>query len=139
MIKTLFSLFLLISTGTAAGAPPEPPKLTPEAEAKLPAQAADLEKQVSASPKNYDLYMNLGRIYMDLNRADDAQKTMEKAAAVNPKKDAAYFMLGLIYEKKGLKDKAISSWKKCLETASEERIKSIAAKHIAVLSVKSES
>jgi len=96
--------------------------------------AAELEQSLLTQPNNVELHIKLGFTYTRLGRADEAQRAFESAVRIDPKKAIAHYMLGLIYEKKGLKDKAIASWKACLENTAEPHLRDTAIKHLNTLS-----
>ena len=95
--------------------------------------ATNLEERIKQSPKNVELYVQLGFIYSKLKKINEAQKAFETAVRLNPKKAKAHFMLGLIYEKKGLKNKAIAAWQACLDNTAKEKARAIALKHLRLL------
>lgn len=132
----LFSV--LLAAGAAAVAQQAGPEkdITLQSPAELGATAVQLEQQILQQPGNADLHAKLGFTYTRLGRADDAQRAFENAVRLDPKKAIAYYMLGLIYEKKGLRDKAITAWKACLEHAQEQRLRDTAVKHLNNLGAK---
>jgi len=134
--------YLLISLFLAGAAPALAQNTGPVKDIRLqtPAElrltATELEQALILQPANVDLHIKLGFTYTRLGKADDARRSFETAARLDPKKAIAHYMLGLIYEKKGLKDQAIASWKACLETAAEPRLRDTAIKHLNNLSSK---
>ncbi len=125
---------LLFIPALAAAEPPPPPPETPETIAQLNKDAESLQQQIKASPKDAELRVKLGFTYMRLRRHDDAQRCFEEAVQLDPKKAVAHYMLGMIYEKKGMKDKALASWKACLENTQDPAMKDTASRHIHHLS-----
>lgn len=107
-----------------------------QTQAELVKTAAELEQAIILQPNNVDFHVKLGFAYTRLQRADDAQRAFENAVRLDPRKAIAHYMLGLVYEKKGMTDKAIASWKACLETATEQRLKDTAVKHLNNLNAK---
>jgi cytochrome c-type biogenesis protein CcmH/NrfG len=136
MIKMILFAALLFSPALAAAEPPphhhhqEIPR-TPD---QLKKEAASLLEQIKASPSDPELYVKLGFTYTRLDQADDAQQAFENAAKFDPKEVIAHYMLGLIYEKKGMKDKALVSWKACLDNANDPSMRETAKRHIHHLS-----
>lgn len=128
MKKALLSVLLFLPAFAAAEQrrPPE----TPEAIARLKKEAAELERQAAAEPKNADVFMRLGFTYSRLKQADDAQRAFETAVSLDPKIPKAHYMLGLIYEKKGMRDRALAAWRACLEIASDPAMRATATRHI---------
>ena len=140
-MKYLFLSLLLITATAIMAEPPEkdtnppPPTAdsrhhepgehdwraeTPEKIAQLNKEAKTLEAAITADPKDAGLNIKLGFTYTRLQKADDAQRAFENAVRLDPKRAIAHYMLGLIYEKKGLKDKAIESWKACLANSDSD-------------------
>lgn len=133
-MKYLLLAFLLASPAILAAEPPPPPPDSPEMTVQLRKEAAALEQQIKASPKDPELYVKLGFTYARLHQADDAQRAFETAATLDPKKAIAHYMLGLIYEKKGMREKAIAAWKACLENTQDPRLRETAVRHLHHLS-----
>lgn len=127
-------LALLLAGGAAlavAQVPPEQEKnLSPQVIAELTRTAADAESQLLRQPDNIELYMKLGYAYTRLGRADEAQRAFENAVRLDPKRAIAHYMLGLIYEKKGLRDRAVSAWKACLDNTGDPNLRATALKHL---------
>lgn len=134
----LSALLLACAIPCAAkpGAPGKAGDIRSQTPAELEKTAAALKQALTAQPENVELYVQLGFTYTRLGRANDAQSAFENAVRLDPNKAIAHYMLGLIYEKKGMKDKAIASWKACLRTATEQRMKNTALKHINTLTAK---
>lgn len=135
-MKALICAAALFFPALLAAEPPQPPPqgLPPEVRAQLQKEASALETQIAANQNDCELYVKLGFTYARLEQADDAQRAFEKAITIDPKKDIAYYMLGLIYEKKGMKDKAITAWKTCLEVSQDPRLRDTAERHLHHLS-----
>lgn len=133
-MKYLLSAFLLASPAILAAEPPPQAPDSPEVIAQLKKDAAALEQQVKASPKDTELYVKLGFAYARLHQADDAQRAFETAVTLDPRKAIAHYMLGLIYEKKGMHEKAVAAWKACLENTQDPRVRETAVRHLHHLS-----
>mgnify|MGYP003605573874 CR=1 FL=1 len=133
-MKYLLSAFLLASPAILAAEPPPQAPDSPEVIAQLKKDAAALEQQVKASPKDAELYVKLGFAYARLHQADDAQRAFETAVTLDPSKAIAHYMLGLIYEKKGMHEKAVAAWKACLENTQDPRLRETAVRHLHHLS-----
>ncbi|HNT96790.1 MAG TPA: tetratricopeptide repeat protein [Elusimicrobiales bacterium] len=128
-MKNAILPLLLLLPAFAAAEQRRPPE-TPAAIERLKKEAAELERQAAADPKNADIFVRLGFTYARLKQAAEAQRAFEAAVALNPKKAEAHYMLGLIYEKKGMKDRALSAWRACLEHASDPAMRDTANRHI---------
>jgi len=132
-MKYLLISLLALCCGAAAAQTPPPgadKDIRLQTPAELNATAAGLERDLLLQPNNVDLHVKLGFTYTKLGRADDAQRAFENAVRLDPRKAIAHYMLGLVYEKKGLREKAIAAWKACLDTATEQRLKDTALKHL---------
>ncbi|KAF0126091.1 MAG: Uncharacterized protein FD189_1471 [Elusimicrobia bacterium] len=123
----LAALFFIPALAAAVG---DRPPGSPEAVARLKQEAAALERQTAADPKNADAFMRLGFTYARLKQADDAQRAFETVISLDPKRAKAHYMLGLIYEKKGMRDRALAAWRTCLENASDPAMRATATRHI---------
>lgn len=134
MKRLLFAAFLLSPALAAAEPPPHHYPESHKTPEQLKKEAASLLQQIKASPSDPELYVKLGFTYTRLDQADDAQQAFENAAKFDPKEAIAHYMLGLIYEKKGMKDKALASWKACLDNANDPRMRETAERHIHHLS-----
>ncbi|MDT8286698.1 MAG: tetratricopeptide repeat protein [Elusimicrobiales bacterium] len=128
MKSSLFAVIFLIPMLAAAVGGRQP--VSPEAAAQLRKEAVALRQQAAADPRNADILVKLGFVYARLKRPDDARRAFESAVALDPARAEAHYMLGLIYEKKGMKDKALASWRACLESAKEPGMRATAARHI---------
>lgn len=128
----LFSAFLISAAAglTMAQTDGNHGNAQPKSAEELRRSAIELEAAVKQQPGNAELHIRLGFTYTKLEKADEARQAFETAARLDPAKAIAHYMLGLIYEKQGLKDKAIASWKRCLETADEQHMRSTAQKHL---------
>lgn len=131
-MKKIFyiSLFFILPLISSAQINPQEVKRIKEEISKIQSQAN------TADPKRADLFVKIGKLYSQINDADNAQISFEKALEIDPKNDEAHFMLALIFEKKKIDNKALEHWKKCLEFTSNASFKAIAEKHINYLSRK---
>ncbi|MDD2805873.1 MAG: tetratricopeptide repeat protein [Elusimicrobiales bacterium] len=133
-MRKILTVLLFASALPAAAQVPQhtgPEKnITAQTLAELTQTAADLERQLLQLPENTDLHIKLGFTYTRLGRADDALRAFESAVRLDPKRAIAHYMLGLIYEKKGLRDKAITSWKACLDNTGDPNLRNTAVKHL---------
>jgi tetratricopeptide (TPR) repeat protein len=65
-----------------------------------------LEQAKQIAPSDPRIRLALGRLYLHLDRAADAQKEFERAVALEPQVAADHFQLGQAYRKAGLAEKA---------------------------------
>ncbi|HBE88719.1 MAG TPA: hypothetical protein DDW67_06220 [Elusimicrobia bacterium] len=128
-MKKLLIALLLLTPALSRAEGNRPPE-SPEAVARLKKEAAGLERQAAADPKNADIFVKLGFTYARLRQPNDAQRAFESAVSLDPKRAEAHYMLGLIYEKKGMKDMALSAWRACLENAKDPAMRNTASRHI---------
>ncbi len=128
-MKQLLFAVLFFAPALLAAEPP-PPNDPPEVVAQLRQEAAALEQQARANPKDVETFVKLGFTYARLKQADDAQRAFETVISLDPKKAVAHYMLGLIYEKKGLRDRAVAAWKACLENATDPQMRDTAERHL---------
>jgi tetratricopeptide (TPR) repeat protein len=52
-------------------------------------------------PNEANAHVNVGRIYMDMNRVELAMEYLNKALQINPEHPDAYFVRGVLYLRMG--------------------------------------
>jgi predicted Zn-dependent protease len=82
-----------------------------------------LERAIRLSPEQPALYCNLGMLYLETDRMDDAMSCLEKANKINPNLTSNYFLSAKIATKKGQTAKALSNIKNALEQTDNILIK----------------
>lgn len=65
-------------------------------------------------------YTQMGKVYLELDRNEDAAACFRKAAEVNPEWGEAYEQLGMVSMKQGRKDEAVEYLKKAVELQPEQ-------------------
>ena len=65
-------------------------------------------------------WYNIGRVYLKLNRNDEAFTCFNEALDISPDCDACHFYLGVYYEKTKDYKKAINSYKKAIEFGNDQ-------------------
>ena len=73
------------------------------------------EKAAVIDPGSIDAYKLLGRICVELNRADDAQKQYTTIISLSPADEEAYFALAMLQQQQKQNDDAIATLKKLLK------------------------
>jgi protein O-mannosyl-transferase len=73
------------------------------------------ERTLRYVPESPRLLVNLGALYSDAGRNDEAIALYKKAASINPLIAATHYNLGLVYYETGKKEEAIASFHKALE------------------------
>jgi len=63
--------------------------------------AAILEEAAKADPSNAGIHLNLGLVYLKLDRIDDAEKNLQEAIRLDPNLSDAYLGLAHIWDKRG--------------------------------------
>ncbi len=83
--------------------------------AKQTDKALETYKQaIEADPQNGDLHNNLGNLYANSGKVEEAKAEFQKAADVNPGGAAQYyFNLGAVLYNTGKMDDAVEAFKKC--------------------------
>jgi len=66
-------------------------------------------------PFNPEVLFQLGRLYFNAKRIDDAIGQLEKVVNFMPNHSNALYSLGIAYKEKGEKEKAIKAFEKVLE------------------------
>ena len=72
------------------------------------------ERAAVIDPGCIDAYKLLGRIYLEQNRTDDAQKQYKTIISLNPADEEAYFALAMLQQQQKQNDDAIATLKKLL-------------------------
>jgi cytochrome c-type biogenesis protein CcmH/NrfG len=70
---------------------------------------------IKKSPQKERVHHNLGYVYLELGRLDEAKEKFEEASRLNPHYALSMYNLGLVFYKKGLLDEAIVHYKKAIE------------------------
>jgi tetratricopeptide (TPR) repeat protein len=78
------------------------------------ARAAELKAQADRSPTNADLRVQLGNLYFDGERYDEAARWYEQALSVNPKDVNASTDLGIAYYYANQPDRALAQFDRSL-------------------------
>lgn len=86
-------------------------------EAKQYDKALDYyQKAIAMDPSNADLHNNMGSIYADTGKIEEAQAEFQKAAELNPAgAGKVYYNLGVVMYNKGKMDEAATALKKSVE------------------------
>ena len=69
-------------------------------------ELADYQKAVGLGLSNWDLFLNMGLLYMESGRLDSASETLQLAALLAPYRPETHFNLGLLDEHLGKYQKA---------------------------------
>jgi tetratricopeptide (TPR) repeat protein len=69
---------------------------------------------VKKSPQKERVHHNLGFVYYEMERLDDAEKEFEQALRLNPRYALSLYNLGLVYYRKGSMDEAIRYYQKAI-------------------------
>ncbi len=74
-----------------------------------------LEQQVKSNPNNASAWMQLGNMYFDANKFQDAIQAYTQYLSINPNNANVLVDLGVMYRRAGNTTEAISSFDKALE------------------------
>jgi Flp pilus assembly protein TadD len=66
------------------------------------AELADYQKAVDLGLSDWQLFLNMGLLYLDSGRLDDATEVLRLAALLGPYYPETHFNLGLAYERLGM-------------------------------------
>jgi tetratricopeptide (TPR) repeat protein len=66
----------------------------------------DYQKAVGLGLSNWDLFLNMGLVYMESGRVDSASESLQLAALLGPYRPETHFNLGLLDERLGMYQKA---------------------------------
>jgi tetratricopeptide (TPR) repeat protein len=78
------------------------------------ARAAELKTQADRNPTNSDVRVQLGNLYFDAERYDEAARWYEQALSVNPKDVNASTDLGIAYYYSNQPDRALAQFDRSL-------------------------
>ena len=65
-------------------------------------ELADYQKAVQLGLSDWELFLNLGLLYMETNHLDDARAVLRLAELLGPYRPETHFNLGLVYERLGI-------------------------------------
>jgi tetratricopeptide (TPR) repeat protein len=69
-------------------------------------ELTDYQKAVELGLSNWDLFLNMGLVYMEMGRLDCASQVLQLAALLGPYRPETHFNLGLLDERLGMYRKA---------------------------------
>jgi tetratricopeptide (TPR) repeat protein len=69
-------------------------------------ELADYQKAVALGLSEWDLFLNMGLVYMESGRLDSASQVLQLAALLGPYRPETHFNLGLLDERLGMYQKA---------------------------------
>jgi tetratricopeptide (TPR) repeat protein len=69
-------------------------------------ELAEYQKAVQLGLSDWELFLNLGLLYMETNRLEDASAVLRLAVLLGPYRPETHFNLGLAYERLGIFPKA---------------------------------
>ena len=61
------------------------------------------------------IYSNLGTVYSDIGKNEEAIASLKKAIAINPRRASPYYNLGNVYSRMKKLNKAVAAYKKAIE------------------------
>jgi len=80
--------------------------------------------------KSADNYVLMGIAYLEKNEPEIAELNFRKALELDKKTVSAHYMLAMLYEKEKKYEQAVEKWKKIHKYTKNEKLKSLALKHI---------
>lgn len=89
-------------------------------ETEIRDRIASLKKQLQANPKNYRFHYELGNLYAELEKGNDAQAEYEAALRINPNYLEAIVNLGGLFSDKGDHEQAIKYFERALTINPED-------------------
>jgi tetratricopeptide (TPR) repeat protein len=69
-------------------------------------ELVDYQKAVELGLSDWELFLNLGLLYMETGHLDDASEVLQLATLLGPYRPETHFNLGLVYERLGMFQKA---------------------------------
>jgi len=82
----------------------------------------ELEKALSLNSLDLDVLYNLGRMYLENNKLDEAINVLSRAANLYPKHSNSHWLLSSAFEKRGEKEKAIKEMETVLKLNPDNEI-----------------
>ncbi len=76
---------------------------------------AAIEEARKSDPKDMDMLLTQGNIYLKLGKKDEFAKVMKQAIAEDPKNPILYFNVGVINQEQGKIEEAKANYKKAIE------------------------
>lgn len=89
--------------------------LTLELKGETGQAIAEMEKLAEKYYNDFTIFYELGRMYLNQDKLDEAKAAFEKVVALYPDHSNSLWQLSVIYEKQGQKDLAIAEMEKVLE------------------------
>ena len=77
-----------------------------------------------------DKHILIAIAYIEKEEYSLAEENLNKAISLQPRAVPAYYMLAMLYEKQQQWDKAIKQWESIYEYTRNEKLKSLAEKHL---------
>jgi tetratricopeptide (TPR) repeat protein len=87
---------------------------------EMEAKVARLQKQAAAEPANYRVHFDLGNLYTDLGKLQEAKQSYERAIAINPKYTEAMVNLGSLLSDSEAHEEAIVHLERALALNPED-------------------
>ena len=72
------------------------------------------KRVIALAPHDSAAYVDLGGLYNEENRTDEAIRSFRKAIAVDPGDPDAYYDLAVVFQERGLDDLALALYNKVL-------------------------
>jgi len=111
----------IVSFLDAPASPPVKPTAAPaNANEALQKRIGQFEKLVAHNKEDVLSRFTLGRAYLEVNRYDDAVRTLEELLVLKPDYTAAYVLLGEACEKAGKLARAIKTYTRGIELAQQK-------------------
>jgi Flp pilus assembly protein TadD len=86
-------------------------------------QAANYyEQALEADPSLKEVYLDLGKLYIEMSSPADAARILNMATSVDPDNAEVYYYLGRAQQMAGKKGETILAWQKYLQLAPEGRL-----------------
>ena len=77
-----------------------------------------------------DKYILIAIAYIEEEKFNLAEESLNKAISIQPKAVPAYYMLAMLYEKQKQWNKAIEKWENICKYTKNEKLKELAQKHL---------
>jgi tetratricopeptide (TPR) repeat protein len=114
MHKIILILFVLLITGCEEKDKPHLPRTTAHAPLTAENEIRLLKEVLRDDPDNLQAWINLGNIFMDTRRFQEAIEAYQKALKIDPNNVDVRVDMGTCYRYSGRPDKAVEHYRKAI-------------------------
>ena len=109
------NIYSLYKSGSIGPAQADIPRSSPSISMAQSARLLELEREVEKNPSNPAAWLELGNLYFDTGKHQDAIRAYLKYLGMNPNDSDVWTDLGVMYRRIGNPAEAVSSFDKAIE------------------------